>query len=86
MFRLILLVLVLGGCAGGQIIKAADGFVKIHDAAQEGITDIQTFCVEVYPELSDREKLQQKVGDFCDRMDDVFDRIQEVEEEVLKDD
>jgi hypothetical protein len=72
MLRLSILILLLSGCASGQIER----LVKVRDAAQEGITDIQTFCAEIYPELLDREKLQKKVGGFCDRMDAVFDRIQ----------
>ena len=65
--------------------KVVNGFVKVHDVVQEGVSDIQQFCADMYIELQGNPRAQKRLVDFCNRADRVSDEIQRIEKEFLKD-
>lgn len=64
--------------------KIVNGFVKVHDMVQEGVSDIQQFCADMYVELYNNPRAQKRLVNFCDQADKVSNEIQRIEKEFLK--
>ena len=78
--------LLIGSCANIQrSAEVINGFVKVHDSVQKSVTDTQNFCADMYIALLDHEKEQKRLIVFCDRVDQIFNEIQRIEKQFLKD-